>query len=92
MSDDFIQACLAVKEAEQPGFAYGMVVNETRWDQVVSHADLVKPAPAGLMEFCGFKVAVNNLLPDYIIVWTDAKGAVVHVSDLRPKDEQAPEA
>jgi len=81
--NDFLKAV----EAAKYQISYrGMMVGSGAWDQILDNAHLVKPAPHGLMEFCGFKVMVNEELPDHIIVWTDDRGKPLHIQSLR-KDE-----
>lgn len=84
---DFLKACQQEELLRPSARAYGMIVSAIRWDEVVSNVQFVKPSREGLTEFCGFKVQVNDLVPDYLIVWTDSKGVPLHITDLRKDDE-----
>lgn len=84
--DELLKGCEAA--ALLPTVPYGMVINHARWDDIMSNVPLVKPSREGLMEFHGFKVKVDDRVPDYLIVWTDAKGVVLHITDLRKDDDK----
>ncbi len=77
-----VDACLAAIRESEP-HPRGVVINSKAWDEVVRNAQHVKPRADGLMEFCGFKVKVDDIIPDHVIVWTDDSGNVLHIQDLR---------
>lgn len=81
MDSDLIKACMAAKE--RPARPRGMIIGQSLWDKVLGHAEYVDPRYDGLMAFCGFTVAVDDKVPDDVIVWTDDEGNPVHVTDLR---------
>lgn len=81
MDSELIKACEAAKIAPQR--PRGMIISEGTWDKVVEHAQYVDPRYDGLMAFCGFKVAVDDKVPDDTIIWTDDDGNPVHVTKMR---------
>ena len=80
----FLQACLRqlAKPLHAPMTPRGMVIGKALWNEVIANAQHVTPRRDGLMEFCGFKVSVDETTPEKCVVWVDSEGKIIHVSNL----------